>query len=430
MKTWLKALAPAVGLVLSLSACGAAGTAMGTSASQAPSAAISGSVTFWHAYSADSPELSTLEKVLIPKFESLHPGVTVKSVPVPYDSLHQKLVTAAAGEQLPDLVRSDIIWVPELANLDVIEPLDTTLPDFADLKAKVFPGPLATNKWKDHYYGLPLDTNTRVLMYNADALKKLGVTQPPATFDELKALSAKTAGTGVFAYAEGGTGGWSVLPWIWSGGGSVTDDAVTTATGHINGADTVAVVQMLADMLKQKGISDIILGGQGGTKTSDGLPKGQFATILDGPWMFPIMKSQYPNFDLKTAPIPAGKAGSISVVGGEDIVLTKDSKNKAAAAEFLRFLLSEDSQMEMAKTGQMPVLSSITADKLNAIQPYYGTFVEQLKTAQPRTPSPAWPKIDEVISKQVLTAIKGEATPQAAMDAAATQINALIAQYK
>ena len=37
--------------------------------------------------------------------------------------------------------------------------------------------------------------------------------------------------------------------------------------------------------------------------------------------------------------IPAGPGGSVSVVGGEDIVMTKSSKNKAAAAEFTRFML-------------------------------------------------------------------------------------------
>ena len=30
-------------------------------------------------------------------------------------------------------------------------------------------------------------------------------------------------GPDVFGYAEGGTGAWSVLPWIWSFGGGITD---------------------------------------------------------------------------------------------------------------------------------------------------------------------------------------------------------------
>src|ERR1700704_3155990 len=93
-------------------------------------------ITFWHAYSSDGPEVKRLEKVLIPAFEKLHPDIVVKDVAIPYDTLHQKLVTAVAGGQLPDLVRSDIIWVPELANLGVLEPLDQTLPDFKSISSK------------------------------------------------------------------------------------------------------------------------------------------------------------------------------------------------------------------------------------------------------------------------------------------------------
>ena len=87
-------------------------------------------VTFWDAYSAGGGEVKTLDNVIIPGFEKTHPGIVVKDVSVPYDDLHQKLVTAVAGSQLPDLVRSDIIWVPELAHLGVLAPLDKVMPDY------------------------------------------------------------------------------------------------------------------------------------------------------------------------------------------------------------------------------------------------------------------------------------------------------------
>ena len=50
----------------------------------------------------------------------------------------------------------------------------------------MYPGPLATNLCDGHYYGLPLDTNTRVMMYNADTLAAAGLDAPPATFDDLR----------------------------------------------------------------------------------------------------------------------------------------------------------------------------------------------------------------------------------------------------
>src|SRR6266496_6478477 len=180
-------------------------------------------ITFWNAYSSDGPEVKRLDRVVIPYFEKLNPGIVVKDVPISYDDLHQKLVTAVAGGQLPDLVRSDIIWVPELANLGVLTPLDKELSDFKSLSAKVFSGPLATNFWKGHYYGLPLDTNTRIWVTNPKTLSALGFSSPPKTFAQLQSMASAAKAKGTYIYAEGGTGGWNLLPWIWSAGGNLTN---------------------------------------------------------------------------------------------------------------------------------------------------------------------------------------------------------------
>ncbi len=421
--------AAAAAVALTLTGC-AGGNAAPTGGIGQPGATdISGTVTFWHAYSADSPEVSTLEKTIIPAFEKKFPDVKVKNVAVPYDDLHQKLVTAVAGDQLPDLVRADIGWVSELANLGVLAPLDTDMPDFQSLADSTYPGSLATNKWKGHYYGLPLDTNTRVMLYNSDALAAAGISSPPKTVDDLMSDAAALKKSGAFAFADNGAGGWNVLPWIWSAGGEITDPNVTKASGFLNSAASVKGVQTLVDLYKAGAMPDIILGDSGGLATSDGLATGKYATILDGPWMYPIFAGQYPDFKLKAGQVPAGDGGSISVVGGEDIVLTQSSKNKAAAAEFMRYLLSDDAQLAMAKVGQMSVVKSI-GPKLTDINAYYAPFVEQLATAKPRPATPAWSQIDTILQDEIRAAIKGDKTVQEALDSAAKQSDALLAQYK
>jgi multiple sugar transport system substrate-binding protein len=400
-------------------------TGTAVAATSARDAQRATTITFWHAYSSDSPEVKTLSTVLIPMFEKSHPTINVEQVAVPYDSLHQKLLTATAGGTLPDVVRSDIIWVPELANLGVLAPLDKQMKDFKSLAKATFPGALATNAWKGHYYGLPLDTNTRVLMYNSDALAEAGLTAPPKTWGQLQTLSSKLQGKGAVAFADGGTSGWSILPWIWSGGGSLTNKQLTKATGYLNSARSVAAVQFFVNLHTR---GEAKFGNvDGGMQTSDGLAQGKFATILDGPWMFPIFAGQYPSFKLKTGLVPAGPGGkSISVVGGEDVVMTQSSKNKAAAAEFIRFLLSKPAQTEMAKVGQMSIRKDLKAE-LTKIHPYYATFIDQLATARPRTPHPAWPKIDAIIDSSVAKAIKGDATVKESLTDAARQIDALLA---
>jgi multiple sugar transport system substrate-binding protein len=382
-------------------------------------------VTFWDAYSSDGPEVKTLEKTIIPGFEKTHPGIVVKDVTIPYDSLHQKLVTAVAGGQLPDLVRSDIIWVPELANLGVLAPLDTTMPDFKKIAARVFPGPLATNYWKGHYYGLPLDTNTRIFNYNPAALEAIGAPAPPRTFAQLKSMSAQAKAKGYYLYAESGTGCWNVCPWIWSNGGSVTNKTYTKATGYLNGPKSVAAIQMLVDLYKAGEMPGIIVDSNAGLGTYDGINQNKYVATLDGPWMDAIFSAAYPKTQVAGSLIPTGPGGSKSVVGGEDIVLTKASANKTAALTFLRYLLGYGSQAQMALAGQMPVLKS-SAKWLTRVHGYYGTYVKQLATALPRTPTPKWTQIDQVITQDVAKAFQGSETVQQALTDAAHQIDGLL----
>lgn len=402
-----------------------AGLAACDSKEQTPTAGpLARKITFWHAYSADSKEVKALRDTVIAAFKSQHAGVDVADVAVPYDQLHQKLITAAAGGDLPDVVRSDIVWVPELARLGVLEQLDKAMADFKTIADRVFPGTLATTKYKGGFYGLPLDTNTRVQMFSSDALAKAGVSAAPKSFDELTALGDKLSGKNVMAFADNGLSGWNVLPWIWSAGGDITDPEYTVATGFLNSAQTLAGVQLLYDLFKKNELSKGVLGGTGSTPTDQGLAKGQYATILDGPWMFPIFASSFPDFELKTAPVPAGAGGSVSVVGGEDVVVMKSSKNKALALEFTRYLLSDEAQLAMAKVGQMSVLKDLD---VVSVDKNYAPFVEQLKTAKPRPVVPAWPKIDDLLQKKLQAAFRGETSLQQALDSAAAEIDKLLA---
>jgi multiple sugar transport system substrate-binding protein len=395
-------------------------------ASVAPSPEISGTVTFWNGYAADGDEIKTFIETVLPAFNKLYPNVTVEHQEIPYDDLRQKLVTGLAGGTLPDVLRADIIWVPEFADQDALLPLDSEMSDFGSIADTVFAGPLSTNKWKDHYYGLPLDTNTRILFLNDKVLADAGVTAAPTTVEEFEATAKQvqdTLGKKVYTYAEGGPGPWSVLPWIWSFGGGITNEDLTSAEGVLNGPGTVAAVTKLKDWLDKGYLSPSILGG--GTATSEQFGGDTTATILEGPWMPGIFKNQFPDLKFSYATVPAGPGGSQSVVGGENIVVFKSTRNKDAALAFTRFMLSEEAQLAMGKIGQMPVLKGLSG---NAELPdYYPTFQKQLETANARTPSPAWPKIDEAISNAVLKALRGDMEVQAAMDEAAKAVDGLLA---
>jgi len=58
--------------------------------------------------------------------------------------------------------------------------------------------------------------------------------------------------------------------------------------------------------------------------------------------------------------------------------------------------------------------------------PYFATFLEQLKTAKARTPHPAWPKMEDILTSAGQAILRGEKTPQAALDEAAKKIDAIL----
>lgn len=384
-------------------------------------------ITFWGAYGngGNSTQQDALNKTLIPAFEKANPGITVKYVDIAYDSLLQKLTTSAAGGKLPDLVRADLGWVPQFADLGVLEPLSTSMSDYKALAAKDYPGSVATNRYKGEYYGLPLDTNTRVLITSQQALDKAGVSEPPKTFADLKTMAAALKGTGVSLWADSKLEAWNIAPWIWSGGGEFTNKAETKATGYLNSAANVATIQMLVDWYKEGLIPNLLTGNSGAVATQDGLPKNDYATIFDGPWMAGVWSGSYKDFQPVYAPIPAGKGGSVSVVGGEDIVMTASSAHKDAAAKFIRFTQSEQFQIAMAKTGQLTVQPRL-ADQQAKLAADYSVYSDQLKTAKSRIASPNQSKIDAVLAAALTPAFTGGTTVTSALDSAASQIDALL----
>src|SRR5690606_33177423 len=99
----------------------------------------------------------------------------------------------------------DIIWSPEFAKLGVLAPLSDIMPDWQDVADRVFPGPLSTNAYNGKYWGLPLDTNTRVFMTNPTLYEQAGLTAAPATIDELKAQceAVKALGDDTYLFSDG-----------------------------------------------------------------------------------------------------------------------------------------------------------------------------------------------------------------------------------
>ena len=415
MSTMKKILAILLSAVLGLAAC----TALAES-SETPV-----TINFWHHYSAQSAENETLMNDLIPKFESENPGIKVNAVSHEWAELHDKILVSASSQSLPDVARLDIAWLPEFEQMGVLVALDQEMPDFAEVAGTLLDSALSTANIGGSYYALPLNTNSKILFYNTAMLEAAGV-EVPTTMDEWVEAVRKLSGTNangqqIWGWNEPALSGWNICPFIWSFGGSLTDEEQTVATGYINSPETVKAVETFA-MLAQEGA---LTGfNSGDIPMTDGFGTGRYAMMLEGPWKTAELAGAYPDVAYGTAYMPAGECGSISVLGGEDIAMF-NTANREAAWKFMQFMTGEYAETAMAKCGQIPV-NKVALESDVVKNADYAPFIQAIETAKARPTVAAWSEMDNELTNAMTAVVNGEKTAQEAMDELAVVFDELL----
>ncbi len=415
----------AVRLLVAVATIGAGGTLIGltgaaSSASTVPHSTPVVTLQFWNAYN-DVTETPVMNGVVIPSFESLNPGIKVVDDTLPYAGMLQKFIAASAAGDPPNLMRSDIAWVPQLASEGTL--LETSAqPWFAPIKAAADPGPLSTNYWNGGYYGLPDDTNTQVFFWNKADFAAAHLS-PPTTWDQMiadaKLLTIPSKHQ--FGLGVDSTDIWNVGPYVWTDGGNFTNKALTTTTNYMDGANTENAVQTLVSLYKGGYIGSDFVGGSGSISGETGFPLGEYAMYFDGPWAPTTYKAdKFTGYG--TSLIPAGPGGTVSVVGGEDLVIAKGAKNLADTIKFVQFLQSPFAQLAMAGAGDMAAYKTDSAAE--AIEnPALKIFAEQLLTARARPVTESYAQLDTDFSNELAQMLAGKVTVDAGLKIASQEAN-------
>lgn len=415
MSTMKKILAILLSAVLGLAAC----TALAES-SETPV-----TINFWHHYSAQSAENETLMNDLIPKFESENPGIKVNAVSHEWAELHDKILVSASSQSLPDVARLDIAWLPEFEQMGVLVALDQEMPDFAEVAGALLDSALSTANIGGSYYALPLNTNSKILFYNTAMLEAAGV-EVPTTMDEWVEAVRKLSGTNangqqIWGWNEPALSGWNICPFIWSFGGSLTNEEQTVATGYINSPETVKAVETFAMLVQEGALTGF---NSGDIPMTDGFGTGRYAMMLEGPWKTAELAGAYPDVAYGTAYMPAGEGGSISVLGGEDIAMF-NTANREAAWKFMQFMTGEYAETAMAKCGQIPV-NKVALESDVVKNADYAPFIQAIETAKARPTVAAWSEMDNELTNAMTAVVNGEKTAQEAMDELAVVFDELL----
>ncbi len=415
MSTTKKILAILLSAVLGLAAC----TALAES-SETPV-----TINFWHHYSAQSAENETLMNDLIPKFESENPGIKVNAVSHEWAELHDKILVSASSQSLPDVARLDIAWLPEFQQMGVLVALDQEMPDFSEVAGTLLDSALSTANIGGSYYALPLNTNSKILFYNTAMLEAAGV-EVPTTMDKWVEAVRKLSGTNangqqIWGWNEPALSGWNICPFIWSFGGSLTNEEQTVATGYINSPETVKAVETFAMLVQEGALTGF---NSGDIPMTDGFGTGRYAMMLEGPWKTAELAGAYPDVAYGTAYMPAGEGGSISVLGGEDIAMF-NTANREAAWKFMQFMTGEYAETAMAKCGQIPVnKAALESDTVKNAD--YAPFIQAIETAKARPTVAAWSEMDNELTNAMTAVVNGEKTAQEAMDELAVVFDELL----
>ena len=382
-------------------------------------------IDFWHHYSAQSAENQTLMNVLIPRFQQENPDIKVNAVSHEWAELHNKILISSSTGSLPDVARCDIAWLPEFQKMGILIPLDSEISDFERVSSRLLDSAMSTTFIDKNHYALALNTNTKILFYNTKMLRDAGVPVPKTT-DELitaiRSLSGKNAnGQQTWGWNEPALSGWNLCPFIWTFGGSLTNEEQTIASGFVNGKDTVKAIETFSALVKEGGITGF---NSGDIPMTDGFGTHRYAMMLEGPWKTAELDGSYPNLEYGTALMPAGKGGSVSVLGGEDIAMLIGA-DKKAAWKFMDFMTSEFAQIEMAKSGQIPVNKAALASETVKNAPF-APFLDAIKTAKARPTVSTWTEIDNELNAAVYQVVSGKKTAQKALDELAVKMDALL----
>ncbi|MEU9865737.1 extracellular solute-binding protein [Streptomyces sp. NPDC047971] len=343
MRRGIAATALVAALGVTLAACGSDdGNGGGGSKG---SGELSGTVTWWDTSTVGSED--KVFKKLAEDFTKKHPKVTVKYVNVPFGEAQNKFKNAAqSGSGAPDVIRSEVAWTPDFANLGYLAPLDGTaaLKDDKDFLKQA----AASTKYDGKTYGVPQVIDSMGIFYNKKIFKDAGV-EVPKTVDELKSVATKIKEkTGKTALYLRGDDAYWFLSFLYGEGGDMASAEQKKVT--IDNAAGVKAFSTVKDLVDSK--AAITDATNGWDNMQAAFKDGKVAMMINGPWAVADTyagKEFTDKANLGIAPVPAGSAGQGAPQGGHNLAVYAGSKNLDASYAFVEYMTSVEAQTTAAK---------------------------------------------------------------------------------
>ena len=363
---------------------------------------------------------------ILEEFMKENPDIEVVAERLTWSDGFNKIVTAFAANDTPDVLELGSTWVAQFAADGAL--LEVNVSDILD----------KYNMWdpviyKGKYYGFPWVISTRILFYNKDLFKKAGLDPeiPPRTWEELLDAAKKinALGDDIFGFGikTGQYTTWQTfLPFAWSNGASVLSKDWKKAA--VNSKEFVEALEFVSKLTKYSMIDSNL-------NVRQAFMQGKVGLIMDDIGRIKTFAKDAPdlNFGYAVFVRPDKLWSEPTQFGGaEVIVIPKNTKYPEAAEKLARFIVKKDSAMAISSRipTLLPADKSVKDDEFFKKQPGICTIIKQLQFTKTPPAHPRWVDIQEVLTQYILEVYNGTMEPKEAMDAAADEINEILEEFE
>lgn len=333
-----------------------------------------------------------------------------------YADAQTRILAAASAGSVPALFQAEIAFFPRLVADGTIRDLSAWAAELpGEMVSDFFPGLWAYGEVGGARYGLPWNSSTPVLFYNATAFRQRGVT-PPTTWEEFAAVAERltTRQTqGYVAVAES----WTFEAMVNTRGGRlVTEDG----RPNLNSPEAVEALSLIQGLVQRRqaiprSLSEVTFAMLDMLRTRGMMI---FASIANWPDVKPYAVA----FEIATAPVPS--AGDLAVpLGGAQLVVMRavPEAQQRGAFEFWQFLMEpENLRTWIEASFYIPVRRSAVPllESWYAEDPNRRTALAQLEHAVPRPRNPEFNLWRQYLEEALERALKGGTPAQEALDEA------------
>lgn len=371
-------------------------------------------------------------------FTEAHPDITVKLLAPTknYEEAASAVLRSAVTRTLPDVAFNGTNLMHIFVDRQLAVPLDGFVAVEKDWdKQGYVPGMVSTGLVNGKLYGMPYALSTPILYYNADLMRKAGGNPeaPPADWPQLLALASKITNP------EGGYSGayivWSTTGnYLWqellftSGGNMLSADGRRVGFNTPQGLRTFEILRDLVAVGGMQNLTD--------DQATQAFMAGKIGFYMSSSARVNNMIKQVGDrFELRTAPFPSPDPNSKVVSGGATMMIfSRDPEKQKAAWEFLKFAAGPVGQTIMVRhTGYMPS-NQIAIDTPDMLADYYKSDANLRTAMSQRERTTRWLgfpgdnslKAIQVIYDAMESVVAGKATPEAALAASSSGVDALL----